>query len=186
MGSAGLRIDYVFHRTATGVVQTDILSLEVESEGGYRPPLLHRIFGQALQPMHADGWDEWFVDDAAGEEDEAAAISRRRVDNGDVAAMRMHPNKQIELLSHLAGEWFVEVMDLFGGVQTHALAGGDVFVFVGQRLVGGVDDGGLPAALLEQVGQQPFAAGDVGDAAGGKMFGQPAVQQLEAKLFHFA
>jgi hypothetical protein len=36
------------------------------------------------------------------------------------------------------------------------------------------------------MGQQPFAASNVGGAAGFKTLYQPTVQQLEAKLLHFA
>ncbi len=149
-------------------------------------PLADSVIGDAFQPGSADGRIKWFVDDAAGEEDEAAAPFGGRVDDLGIAAVGVHADEQVEFVGHRAVEFSVDVADAGVGRGADALAGGVVFEFVGEGLGCGVDNGRFPATLLKQVSQQPFSAANVGCPAGFKPFHQPAMQQLKAKLLHLA
>ena len=92
-------------------------------------PFAHRIIRQAFQPVHTWRRHERFPDYTAWKEHETATVLDCRIDDFDIAAVRMQPDQQIESLRLRWIEFNRPVGHARCWIDLDPLPTDDIFVF---------------------------------------------------------
>lgn len=162
-------------------MKSDGLAFEVQAEVLHPESCLLGFVRQPGEPVDIPRRRSGFVDHTARYQDEVTAMRLRRLDDPQVAAVRVHSDQEIEFRRHRRFERAVQSGDRFADLNADSPARLGISEFGWKGLAIRVDDGSIPSAFPEQVGEQALAAAYVGNPAWIERSDQPVVQELETK-----